>query len=233
MGTSTARQAPGGKFWRTAKTTMARFASGKEASPPGVSEVVARYVTALQVDSGDTLEATAFLPAMVRTAASLENFYQCWQRDGWEAALTSLGESRANYFQPEEIMSALLDRLAGPGDTLAAAVTRAALGDHLDAVLSSASDPAAPAADSDDAAIVSIFLALALHRKLLSDLGETLEFHAPTVARGLDRQEEIRAYLLTEIRALPPAGPAAPWTGDHAPAFLNNLLTLLAKPHVR
>ena len=46
MGTSTARQAPGGKFWRTAKTAMARFASGKEASPPGVSEVLARYLTA-------------------------------------------------------------------------------------------------------------------------------------------------------------------------------------------
>ena len=108
----------------------------KEASPPRVNEVVARYLTALQADYGEGSDDTAFLPTMARTAASLGNFYQHWQQHGWEQALESLGVNQASLPNGEEIMSALLDRLAGPGDTLAAAVTRAALLDHLDAVLS-------------------------------------------------------------------------------------------------
>ncbi len=208
VGTSTARQAPGGKFWRTAKTAMARFASGKEASPPQVNEVVARYLTALQADYGEGNDDTAFLPTMARTAASLGNFYQHWQQHGWEAALASLGVNRRRP-TGEEIMSALLDRLAGPGDTLAAAVTRAALLDHLDAVLSSGYDPTTPSANLDYNDKIRIFLGLALFRKLLSDLGESLEFHAPTMAQGIARQEEIRSHFLTRIRALESAGPDA------------------------
>ena len=77
MGTSSARKAPVGKFWRTAKTSIARFASGKEASPPQVKEVVARYLTALKSDANYDNEATKnFLPVIVGTAASLGNFYQ-------------------------------------------------------------------------------------------------------------------------------------------------------------
>jgi hypothetical protein len=84
-----------------------------------------------------------------------------------------------------------------------------------------------------DAAGVATFLALALHRRLLSDLGETLEFHAPTVTLGLARQEEIRSYVLTALRKLEPADPAPPQAGKPAIAFLTNLLTLLAAPHGR
>ena len=96
MGTSTARQAPGGKYWRIAKTAMARFASGKEATPPQVKEIVARYLTALQADAGKGSGDTAFLPTLVQTAVSLGKFYQHWRQDGWEAALASLEVNPAN-----------------------------------------------------------------------------------------------------------------------------------------
>lgn len=225
MGTSTARKAPGGKYWRTAKTAMARFASGKEATPPQVNEVVARYLTALKADDGKGSGDTAFLPTIARTAASLGNFYRSWRQDGWEAALASLGVNPAN--RPE-LMPALLDRLAGPGGTLAEAVARAALLDHLAAVLSSGYDPATPGADSE----VNTFLGLALKHKLLSDLGETVEFHAPTVAQGMARQEEIRAYFLTRIRSLESAKPdKSPF--DETGAILNTIFTVLGDPHGR
>ena len=137
MGTSSARKAPVGKFWRTAKTSVSRFASGKESSPPQVQEVVARYLAALKSDADyDNEGSKNFLPVIIEAAASLGNFYRHWEQYGWEAALESLKLNPANAQNRGDIIPALLDKLIGPGNKLAEAVARAALIDHLEPVLS-------------------------------------------------------------------------------------------------
>ena len=116
MGTSSARKAPVGKFWRTAKTAVSRFASGKESSPPQVQEVVARYLAALKSDANyDNEGSKNFLPVIIEAAASLGNFYRHWEQTGWEAALESLKLNPANAPNRGDIIPALLDKLIGPG----------------------------------------------------------------------------------------------------------------------
>lgn len=208
MGTSSARKAPVGKFWRTAKTVASRFASGKEASPPQVQEVVARYLTALNsLDPDAEAGGEALLPDIIRTAASLGDFYHHWQQDGWEAALESLGLNPAPFQTGLEIIPTLLDKLAGPGARLDQAVARAALIHHLGPVLS-APEPSARSEKStgmdwpDPLAGVQNFLALAIVTKLHSDLGETLEFHASTLNRGYELQEQLKSYILANLQTL-------------------------------
>jgi hypothetical protein len=195
VGTSSARKAPVSKYWRTAKSFASRFASGKEASPPRVGEVVARYLTALRSHAPRSIEATGgLLPDVVRTAASLGDFYHDWQQSGRETALNRLGINQAASLAPAESIPALVDRLAGPGARLAEAVARAALIDHL------GSGSLSPAASAS--AGICNFLGLALFRKFLSDLGEPLEFHAPTPTAGLARQAEVKSHILATIAAL-------------------------------
>ena len=228
MGTSSARKAPVGKFWRTAKTAVARFASGKEASPPQVQEVVARYLTALKADAADHND--NFLPFLVGAAASLGNFYHHWEQNGWGAALAKLGLNPADAWNREAIIPALLDRLVGPGNKLAEAVARAALIDHLEPVLSVAEKfpPTETFSDLNRLNKTSHFLGLALGRKLLSDLGESLEFHAPTLSLGKRRQEELRAYILASIPALEPVEATdVSFTAEQVGAVLDRIITLL------
>ena len=239
MGTSSARKAPVGKFWRPAKISIARFASGKEASPPTVQEVVARYLAALTSDAADRQEAGGdFLPVIAEAAASLGNFYRGWEQEGWEAALAGLGLD-AVAAGKTDIMPALLDKLAGPGNTLAEAVARAALIDHLEPVLPfiEKSPPWQKSSDSSPMRSllnVSHFLGLALYRKLLSDLGESLEFHAPALHLGTQRQEEMRSHILARLQALEPTeSPGASFSDDHLAAVLDQILTLLGSRHGR
>jgi hypothetical protein len=205
VGTSSARKAPVGKFWRTAKTYASRFASGKEASPPQAKEVVARYLTALKADAADHNE--NFLPLLAGAAAALGNFYHHWEQNGWEAALANLGLPPVQAQNREDMIPALLDRLIGPGNKLAEAVARAALIDHLEPVLAvyEKFPPTQTFSDSNRLNKISHFLGLALGRKLLSDLGESLEFHSPSLSLGRQRQEELRSHILARIRALEPA----------------------------
>ena len=238
MGTSSARKAPGGKFWRTAKTSMARFASGKEASPPQAKDVVAKYLAALEADFGEVSQDKEFVPTIVRTATSLENFYRHWKQNGLEEALESLGLNKAVVQNREMIVPALLDKMVGTGDTLAEAVTRAALIDHLNLALSSGNfNPTAKPADLDpdnDFINVQTFLGLALFRKLMSDLGESLEFHAPTLVQGIERQEEIRSHILTGIQALKPAGiTGTSFSFRQTASILDRILTRLGSRHER
>jgi hypothetical protein len=240
VGTSSARKAPVGKFWRTAKTSASRFVSGQEASPPLVQEVVARYCTALESHTPEAGgETTALLPDVVRTAASLGNFYCDWEHFGWEAALDRLGLARAAYQATDEIIPVLLDKLAGPGSRLDQAVARAALIDHLGSVLLDTENSTRAAVTSglecpDSMAGVRNFLGLALFRKLLSDLGEPLEFHAPTIHHGFQRQEEIKSYIQKNLQALvTTATPDDSFSPGQAAAQLELILTRLAGSHDR
>jgi hypothetical protein len=179
-----------------------------------VQEVVARYCTALlSAEPPSGTPDRNFLAHLVRTAAALGDFYRTWQQHGWDAALARLGVKPASPQAGDDVIPDLLDKLAGPGARLEEAVSRAALIDHLVPLLSVGKSPDPPAAASgsaapEAAARVCHFLGLALYRKLLSDLGETLEFHARTITRGIACQEELKSHMVAALTALPATAPS-------------------------
>lgn len=239
MGTSSARRAPVSRPWRLAKTLTSRFASGKEATPPLAREVVARYLTALEGRSTGTVAASGpLLPEVARTAMNLGNFYQAWHQEGMETAAAYVGVPvgpRAS----DEFIPLLLDRLAGPGSTLGEAAARAALLDHFETIWDGGapSNPKMSAAGSPDRggqAGVAHFLGLALYRKLTSDLGESLEYHAPSVQAGCRRQEELKAHILAAAEGLQLDGPSTGAVSeDQAAAWLARLILHLGGDHDR
>lgn len=238
MGTSSARKAPVGKFWRTAKTFASRFASGKEATSPQVQEVVARYLTALStLDPDANAGFESSLPDVVRAAAALGSFYHHWQQHGWEAALENLGVNPAALHTGAEIIPTLLDALAGPGARLEQAVARAALIDHLSPIFPAgkffAQTEDNPTVDClDGLTEVQNFLGLAIVKKLYSDLGETLEFHAPTLSRGFAVQEELQSYILANLHSsATSASPDHTFSVGQITALLDHIITRLGGRH--
>jgi hypothetical protein len=239
MGTSSARKAPQkGAYWRKAKAAAAHFAAKGPESRFSVAEVAARYVLALApLDWSDLVPADA-LPAVRRTAAALGDFYQTWKTQGWSAALDHLGLPIRRDQTWETLIPALLGALAGPGASLDEAVARAALLDHFAALglladltatpSSAAPEPPLPAGDG-----VWHFLALALFQRCLADLGETLEFYAPTVAAGKQRQEALKAHFLAQLNLLIPLAGEVDWWEGQPETFLQSLLALLGSYHVR
>lgn len=241
MGTSAARKAPVGTFWRTAKTYASRFASGKEASPPQVNEVVARYVTALQKSHGQGGSGGigCIMPEVAHTAACLGNFYNDWKRHGWKTALDRLGLNQAASQGRQELIPDLLDRLAGPGASLGQAVARAALIDLLGTGFwGSANFPQNEVPIGvecpDGMAGVRTFLGLALARKFLSDLGEPLEFQAATINLGVARQEEVKSYIMAQVHDLATTVTVEDsFSPDEAAAWLREITTQLGGGHER
>jgi hypothetical protein len=237
MGTSSARKAPQkGAYWRKAKAAAAHYAAKGPESRIAVAEVVARYVAALAPrDWADRVPVDS-LPEVRRTAAALGYFYQTWETQGWSAALEHLDIQTQPDQTWETLIPALLEALAGPGASLTEAVARVALLDHLAAMGLLATIPAPISAAAAGPPLPAIagawhFLALALFHQYIADLGETLEFYAPTVAAGRQRQEALKAHFLAQLNLLVPVASGVDWWESELETWLQSLLALLGSYH--
>ncbi len=216
---------------------MAHYAAMGPASRLAVAEVVARYVIALAPLNQVGMVPSGSLPAVTQTAAALGTFYEMWETQGWFAALNHFGVQIQTDHTWETLIPALLGALAGPGAGLDEAVARTALLDHfaamglladLAAPIAAAAAPPLPAAEG-----AWHFLALALYHRCIADLGETLEFYAPTVAEGRQRQEALKAHFLGQFNLLVPMlGDADAWE-SHPEIWLMNFIALLGNYDVR
>ena len=113
------------------------FRLGKRGLARRPKNMVARYLAAIEADFGEVSQDKEFLPTIVKERLPpLQNFYRRWQQNGLEKALESLGLDKAVVQNREMIVPAFLDKMVGTGDTLAEAVTHAALIDHFDTILS-------------------------------------------------------------------------------------------------
>lgn len=236
MGTSAARRAPQkGVFWRKAKAAAAHFAAEGTPSRFSVAEVVGRYVLALAPLDWSGMVPSGALPEVARLAAALGRFYETWETQGIQAALEYYGVPNQAGQSWATLLPALLETLAGPGASLAEAVARTALLDHFTAMgfladltaPVTAGLPPLPASDG-----VWHFLALALYRHAIADLGETLEFYAPTLAAGRQRLEAIKAHILAQLNLLIPlSGEGESWESQ-TETWLQSFLMLLGNYHV-
>ncbi|MFP3867959.1 MAG: hypothetical protein ACLFUU_07345 [Desulfobacteraceae bacterium] len=199
MGTSTARKAPTGKFWRRAKASASRFSSSKNNGQVSAAEVVAGYVTAIK----DNQAAAPIFPQIQQVAGNLGRFYQKLALHGLDQAWRDFGLDELIGTPMPSTLPALVDILAGPGAALEAAVARSALIEILAAGPVSTKDgyfeqraakPGEPSPQTISGRIRN-FLAEAVYQKLASDLGEALEAQAADSWTGAARLQELRQSI--------------------------------------
>ncbi len=205
MGTSMARKAPTGKYWRLAKTSASRFGSPKNTGQVSAAEVVARYVIAVKHNPegiGPTPAAPIF-PQIRQVAGNLGRFYQKLALYGSDQALGDLGLGELIGSPLQTTLPVLVDTLAGAGAALEEAVARSALIEVLAKEFSPTMNgfnkweelrPGKPSARIISGRIRN-FLAEAVYQKLASDLGEALEAQAKDINSGVQRQLELRKFI--------------------------------------
>jgi hypothetical protein len=226
MGTSSARWAPTGKLWRSARGAARRYLA-PEAGGVVARELVARYVAALGASSGE--EAQGALAAFRLTRKAAQNF-GAWAgaalARGRAAALADLGLPDLEGQPPEVMAQALVPVLAGQCFDLESEVARTSLASLLLQILSrtspepadSSSQEFSPSSDSPAASWVRAFLAAALYQRLVLDLGAAMEEAAAGwghLQAGLDGLKDWLAQAGAEAEAEAPAIPASPeqWRG--------------------
>lgn len=205
MGTSMARKAPTGKFWRAAKAAASRFSSPHNTGHFGVSEVVSRYIAALRETTFPA--STGSLAAIRQVAENLGAFHSRVAKVGVERALEEHGLNNLISRPPEEMIAGWVDMLAGPGALLEEAVARSTLVDGVvkNFQASGVSWHRYLQEISSVTAITSTirdYLATALFHKLCSDLGESLEAQAQDAATGLRHRQNIGLFIQQRRRQL-------------------------------
>ncbi len=198
MGTSRARRAPTRKQWQAAKRAMTRFASPGGGGPAAAAEVLAKYCLAVQDDPvSDLPESPSTIPTLERTAQKLADFYTFWGRHGLALTLKAFGVAGRPGEVQEAFLAALSETLAGPGAELEEAVGRAACVDFLSMEVQNGDLGRAGTVDRKPSSAdvrwkIKEFIALAIHRKLMSDLGESLEGRAAdaNIVRRRERELE-------------------------------------------
>ena len=179
MGTSTARRAPTTRVWRQAKSAATRYLSPESPSPVTAREVVVRFVGALEEGSEQEAGGALAVFSLARKIAqSLGNFCQQAKEQG---RLKALGPRLADLLaqSPDAAAHDLSAAWLHGNHGLEEAALRPALIYQLSEILRPLSEsresPPPPEASSE----VPRFLAEAFYRRLVFDLGESLEAAAP------------------------------------------------------
>jgi hypothetical protein len=179
MGTSAARRAPTGRWWRLAKGAATRYLSPEKEGGVEVREVAARYLAALEGSAGEAGQGVLAAFSLTRKVAQdLGAFWTQAVSQGWEAALDAWGVPQLKGQPPEIAALGLSAALAGPGSGLEEAVARTALAKALlrhlpfQDYLKLGSGPSSV---PEPHLVVQHFLGTALSRRLVLDLGESLE----------------------------------------------------------
>lgn len=203
MGTSAARQAPSGRYWRRAKIILGRFAAN-QGDAPRAEEVVAHYSAALHFEAAGS--GSELLAAMGATAADLAEFYRIGLTHGWLAALGLLGLANLTPRNPSSWWPQLVERLAGIGASLAQATARTALIAHFAAHFNlEASCPQevwSLLRPEQVPHLLVDYLGRFLATGLLVDLGEILELRAPQVKAAHQCRLALQEAILARLHRL-------------------------------
>jgi len=212
MGTSSARKAPGGRFWRAAKTAATRYLAPAGGEAVSAGEVLHRYLAALEHHPAK--EQAGYLGAFGRTRQVAQELGAGWERGIREEAAAAPGPvlSRAQ---------ALAEGWLPEDGALETAACRVALVTVLSQHL--ARDRA------DPAEVVRDFLIEAVAVRLAFDLGESLEAAAPDVPRLAAGWRQLKDAAAAALKT-PEPPPEGHWTRFAGWKWVTDTLRSLLAP---
>jgi hypothetical protein len=213
MGTSSRRNAPRGGGWTRAKTAASQFASGAALA----SDVTSAYVGAFGGSSkasrgnggggGSGRPHGAFVGAK-KTARSLGSFLGGLASKGLEQTLRDFGLDKLIGRPAPEVVSGIVDALAGPGASLDEAVARNALVEVMGELYDEGNPAYENLVDNWEAGIdrdrcvdlLELFLVEAIYQKMLSDLADRVETHSDSAAITRKKELELHDYIKEMVR---------------------------------
>lgn len=204
MGTSSSYEAPTGGKWTTAKTTATNFATqfGTDDRRTSPHDLTAAYVAAI----GGAAGAASRALGARRTAGALGSLFGRAADVGLSDALRERGLEHLVGRPPLEVLSALVDGLAGSADTPEGAADRDALLALFGQELMQAAtyeDLELLLVESLDAAglmrLLQLFVLEYVYRRLRQELGNQLEKGARSPADLPAIEADLRAYLAAAV----------------------------------
>ena len=202
MGTSSSYTAPTSEGWPAAKGATTRFArqggTGKGSMVP--QRVLGAYVAAL----GGPRAAAGRAAAGQAAARRLGGFLSAVVDRGVPQALAELGFDRLIGLDSVEVLSGLVDLLAGPGRNLEEAAARAAMITVLSEAFGNGDvstiemfgeglDAAAVAA------LLEKFLAEYIYRRMIEELGDRIQNGALTAEDAQRVEQDLHAFIQAEV----------------------------------
>lgn len=202
MGTSTPYSAPKTPEWARAKSTMTRFVNQGGVGPTQLSDVTSAYVRAL----GGAKQA-ASSSASRAVAQKLGGFLSSMSRAGLGEALRQIGLSDLVGQDASTTLSALVDRLAGTGNTLDEEVARRAATEVLVEVLEHAETDA----EIDELygqglgqerieELMEKFVSFSIYERLLQRLGDRIDDASVPTVEKQRREEQIGDFVEQNTR---------------------------------
>jgi len=200
MGTSSSRtgeNAPRGVRWTPAKANVTSFTKGTGKS---VAEAVGGFVSAI---GGPRAASRRPLSSSIGVGQGLGAFLSAVAARGVDEALRSEGLGDLVGRTPGEVLSGIVDHIAGPGALLDDAIARNAVIEVLSEIFDESQDSYADLADGwreqlgveSIVALMSLFIAHSIFQLFLSYLGDRIESNALSAAEAARQEQRVLEFV--------------------------------------
>lgn len=200
MGTSSSRSAPKGREWRKVKTTLTRYTTQKGTGAIGPGNVYHAYVSAV----GGTKGFSSSSKLGIRTAQRLANFLGNISALGFTEALKEEGLADLTGKNAIEVLTGIIDKLAGSGKLLDQTIARSALLEVLAELFEKESDEynelerdlTASINSEKLVELIQLFIAEYIYQRVLSDLVDRIENKAINSNEVKNREKELKEFII-------------------------------------
>lgn len=200
MGTSSSRSAPSGRKWRKVKTTLSRYTTQKGTGAIGPGNIYHAYVTA----AGGTKGFSSSSKSGIRTAQRLANFLGNISTLGFAEALEKEGLADLKGKNATEVLTGIIDKLAGSGKLLDQTIARSALLEVLAELFEKEGDEygelekdLTASIDSEKLVeLIQLFIAEYIYQRLLNDLVDRIEDKAIDANEVKNREKELKEFII-------------------------------------
>jgi len=200
MGTSSSRSAPKGGKWQKVKATLTQYTAQKGMGVIGPSNVYNGYVSAV----GGIEDFSSSSKSGIQTAQRLANFLGNVLNLGFTESLKKEGLADLIGKSVNEVLTGIIDKLAGFGKLLDQIIARSALLEVLAELFEKEIDEynelekdLTTSINSEKLVeLIQLFIAEYIYQRLLNDLVDRIENKAIDSDEVRNREKELKEFII-------------------------------------